>query len=89
MECQVCEINLPKCPEVVLRVSVSDSRRQAVERFTKEFAPLITSGPPGLAGYATGRPQVRQVFAYWPTLVPKQLVKPQVSVKPATQWAQS
>ena len=79
----------PTCREIVLRVSVSDPRREAVERFTKEFAPLITSGPPGLAGYATGRPQVRQVFAYWPTLIPKQLVKPQVSVKPATQWAQS
>ena len=75
--------------EVVLRVSASDSRRVAVERFSKEFAPLITSGPPGLAGYATGRPQVRQVFAYWPTLVPKQFVKPVVSVKPASQWARS
>lgn len=79
----------PTCREVVLRVSVSDPRRDAVERFTKELAPLITSGPPGLAGYATGRPQVRPIFAYWPTLVPKQFVKPTVSVKPATQWARS
>ncbi len=63
----------PPSLEVVLRVSVHDSRREAVERFTKEFAPLITTGPPGLAGYATGRPQVRLVYAYWPTLIPKQL----------------
>ncbi len=41
--------------EVMLRVSVRDRRREAVERFTKEFAPLICNGPPGLAGYATGR----------------------------------
>jgi hypothetical protein len=66
--------------EVMLRVTVYDARREAVERFTKEFAPLITSGPPGLAGYASGRPQVRPVFAYWPTLVPKQLIQSKLQV---------
>jgi hypothetical protein len=71
--------------EVVLRVSVRDARREAVERFAKEFAPLITSGPPGIAGYATGRPQVHPVFAYWPTLVPKKFVRPSVCVKTAVQ----
>lgn len=74
--------------EVMLRVSVRDGRREAVERFTKEFAPLITSGPPGLAGYATGRSSVRPVFAYWPTLVPKELVPPRVEVRPASEWLQ-
>ena len=72
--------------EVVLRVSVHDSRREAVERFAKEFAPLITSGPPGLAGYAVGRPQVRPVFAYWPTLVPKCFIESKVAVKAAHEW---
>ena len=57
--------------EVVLRVTAHDPRREAVECFARQFAPLITSGPAGLAGYAAGRPQVRPVFAYWPTLVPK------------------
>jgi hypothetical protein len=32
-------------PEVVLRVSVHDPSKEAVERFAKEFAPLVTSGP--------------------------------------------
>ena len=72
--------------EVVLRVSTRDRRREAVERFTKEFAPLITSGPPGLAGYASGRSAVRPVFAYWPSLVPKELVNAQVQVRPARDW---
>ncbi len=58
-------------PEVVLRVAVHDPRREAVERFTKEFAPLVTSGPPGVTGYATGRPPVREVYAYWPALIEK------------------
>ncbi len=72
--------------EVVLRVSVRDGRRDAVERFTKEIAPLITSGPPGLAGYASGRSPVRPVFAYWPTLVPKELVNARVEVRAASAW---
>jgi len=75
--------------EVVLRVSVRDGRREAVERFTKEFAPLITSGPPGLAGYAGGRSPVRTVLAYWPTLVPKELVTAHAEVKSADQWSSS
>ena len=72
--------------EVMLRVSVDDARKAAVERFAKEFAPLITSGPPGIAGYASGRPTVRPVFAYWPTLVPKSLVKPKFEVRTAKDW---
>lgn len=72
--------------EVMLRVTVADPRREAVERFTKEFAPLITSGPPGIAGYASGRPSVRPVFAYWPTLVPKSLLSPSIEVRPAKEW---
>jgi hypothetical protein len=67
-------------PEVVLRVAVRDPRRGAVERFTKEFAPLVTSGLPGTTGYTTGRPPVREVFAYWPALVRKSAVTPRVEV---------
>lgn len=68
--------------EVVLRVSVQDSRKEAVERFTKELAPLVTSGTPGVTGYTTGRPAVREVFAYWPALVQKHLVESRVSLLP-------
>jgi len=73
--------------ELVLRVAAHDPRREAVECFAKQFAPLITSGPAGLAGYAAGRPQVRPVFAYWPTLVPKSLVDPHVEVHRAKEWS--
>jgi hypothetical protein len=66
--------------EIVLRVSVRDSRRAVVERFTKEIAPLVTSGPPGVTGYATGRPPVREVFGYWPALVSKKMVTAQVAL---------
>lgn len=67
---------LPKCapPEAVCRISARDKRRAVIDRFTKEFAPLVTSGPPGVTGYATGRPPVREVFAFWPALVRKDRV---------------
>ena len=52
----------------------------AVERFTKEFAPLVTSGFAGTTGYTTGRPPVREVFAYWPALIAKSAVTPVVEV---------
>lgn len=67
-------------PEVVLRVAVHDQRRSAVERFTREFAPLVTSGLPGTTGYTTGRAAVREVFAYWPALVAKSVVRPRVTL---------
>jgi hypothetical protein len=67
-------------PEVVLRVAVRDANRAVVERFTKELAPLVTSGPPGVSGYTTGRPPVREVFAYWPALVDKNAVAPRVEI---------
>jgi hypothetical protein len=70
----------PEPVEVVLRVTVRDSRRPVVERFTKEFAPLVTSGPPGVTGYTSGRPAVREVFGYWPALVAKTVVSPKVTM---------
>jgi hypothetical protein len=57
--------------ECVLRVSVKDKRKEAVERFTKEVASLVTSGPPGVTGYTTGRSKVRPVFGFWPCLLRK------------------
>lgn len=73
---------LPKCdpPEVMMRVAVRDPRKAAVERFTKEFAPLVTSGFAGTTGYTVGRPPVREVFAYWPALIAKSALAPKVEV---------
>jgi hypothetical protein len=75
--------------EVVLRIAVADADRAKVERFTREIAPLITSGPAGLAGYAAGRSAVRPVLAYWPALVAKDRVTTKVEVKRAGEWVTS
>ncbi len=66
--------------EVVLRVGVRSQDRKAIERFGKEVAPLILTGPPGVTGFAGGRPKPSDVVAYWPALIPKSEVTPIVEV---------
>lgn len=80
-DCVPGVVGAAKPPEVVLRVAARDSRRPVIERFTKEFAPLVTSGPPGVTGYTTGRPPVREVFAYWPALIAKNAVAATVQLQ--------
>lgn len=63
--------------ETVLRVSVAADTKEPVERFTREIVPLVTCGPQGVTGYATGRPKVLPIFGYWPTLIAKSAVQPQ------------
>jgi hypothetical protein len=67
-------------PEVQLRVGVRGQDRAAIERFTKEIAPLILTGPPAVTGFAGGRPKVEEIVAYWPALIPKKEIQPQVEV---------
>jgi len=67
-------------PEVQLRVGVRGQDRSAVERFTKEIAPLILTGPPAVTGFAGGRPKVEEIVAYWPALIPKEEISPRVEV---------
>jgi len=67
-------------PEVQLRVGVRGQDRSAIERFTKEIAPLILTGPPAVTGFAGGRPKVEEIVAYWPALIPKEEITPVVEV---------
>jgi Acyclic terpene utilisation family protein AtuA len=67
-----------KINEIVLRVSVRSKDYNSVERFGKEIAPLILTGPPSVTGFAGGRPKPSEVVAYWPALIPKKLVHPEV-----------
>jgi hypothetical protein len=64
--------------EVVLRVGVRSQDYNAVERFGKELAPLILTGPPGVTGFAGGRPKPSEVISYWPALIPKSAVQPEI-----------
>ena len=67
-------------PEVQLRVGVRGDNRAAVERFTREIAPLVLNGPPSVTGFAGGRPKVEEIVAYWPALIDKREVNTRVEI---------
>jgi hypothetical protein len=67
-------------PEVQLRVGVRGQSKADVERFTKEIAPLILTGPPAVTGFAGGRPKVEEIMAYFPALIPKSLIETNVEI---------
>ncbi|MFL5503535.1 MAG: acyclic terpene utilization AtuA family protein [Gemmatimonadaceae bacterium] len=67
-------------PEVQLRVGVRGNDRAAVERFTREIAPLVLNGPPSVTGFAGGRPKVEEIVAYWPALIDKSVVQTRVDI---------
>lgn len=68
-------------PEVQLRIGVRGRDREAVERFSREIAPLVLTGPPSVTGFAGGRPRVQEIMAYWPALIRKEAVQPHLVVE--------
>ena len=71
----------PDLPEVQLRIGVRGPDRASVERFTREIAPLVLTGPPSVTGFAGGRPRVQEIVAYWPALIDRSVVEPHLSVE--------
>lgn len=66
--------------ETVLRVAVETDSHAAAQRFSRELMPFITAGPQGTTGYAEGRPRVHPVFRYWPCLIARDALAPQVEI---------
>ena len=66
--------------EVVLRMGVRGPDREKVDRFGPELVPLVTSGPPGVTGFAGGRPKATEVVGFWPALMHKRHLTTKVSV---------
>lgn len=71
----------PDPQEVMMRIGVRGPDYKAVERFGKEIAPLILTGPPNVTGFAGGRPRPSEVVAYWPALIEKTHIDPRVRVE--------
>jgi len=65
--------------EGVFRAAVRDPERSKVERFAHTMLGLALQAPPGL-GVFGGRPEVQEAYAYWPALVPRELVVPRIEV---------
>ncbi|MCZ6596484.1 MAG: DUF1446 domain-containing protein [Planctomycetota bacterium] len=66
--------------EVVLRMGVKGPDKEKVDRFGMELVPLVTSGPPGVTGFAGGRPKATEIIGFWPALVKKSHVETRGSV---------
>lgn len=72
--------DLDSLNEVQLRISVHGKSKEKLNRFGKEVAPLILTGPSGVTGFAGGRPKASDVVAYWPALLDKEAASPVVTV---------
>lgn len=66
--------------EVQLRIGVRSRDKASVERFGKEIAPLILTGPPSVTGFSGGRPKPSDVVAYFPALLDRNVVSMSVQV---------
>ena len=81
----VCHAGIAAAPaepaEVILRIGAKGHDRAKLNRLGMEIVPLVTSGPPGVTGFAGGRPKATDIISYWPALISKEKVKCSVSVE--------
>jgi hypothetical protein len=81
----VCHAGIAAPPaepaEVVLRIGAKGQDREKLDRLGMEIVPLVTSGPPGVTGFAGGRPKATDIISYWPALISREKVTCSVSVE--------
>ncbi|MCA9322079.1 MAG: DUF1446 domain-containing protein [Planctomycetes bacterium] len=81
----VCHAGITAAPadpsEVVLRLGAKGPDRKKIDRFGQEIVPLVTSGPPGVTGFAGGRPKATDIISYWPALIDKKRIQTKVTVE--------
>ncbi len=71
----------PDPEEVMMRIGVRGQDYKSIERFGKEIAPLILTGPPNVTGFAGGRPKPSDVVAYYPALIKKEFIDSRLKVE--------
>lgn len=67
--------------EILMRVGAKGPDRKKLDVIGRELAPLVTAGPPGLTGFAGGRPRATEIVGYWPALIDKSKVTTRVNVE--------
>lgn len=77
--CQKSMVEEIEPNEVLLKLSVYDNNKNKLIEFSKGIAPLILSGPPGVA-VTGGRPRIQNVMSYWPSLISKKLISAGVAL---------
>ncbi len=71
----------PEPAEIVLRIGAKGKDQSVLNRLGMEIVPLVTSGPPGVTGFAGGRPKASDVISYWPALIDKAKIQTKVTVE--------
>ncbi len=81
----VCHAGIAAAPEepaeVILRIGARSKDASKLNRLGMEVVPLVTSGPPGVTGFAGGRPKATEIISYWPALLSKGKIETSVSVE--------
>lgn len=84
----VCHAGIAPAPqdpaEVILRIGAKGKDAAKLDRLGMEIVPLVTSGPPGVTGFAGGRPKATEIISYWPALISRERVQCRVSVEEVT-----
>ncbi|HEY3699209.1 MAG TPA: acyclic terpene utilization AtuA family protein, partial [Spongiibacteraceae bacterium] len=52
--------------EIMMRIGAKGADAKKLNILGTEIAPLITSGPPGVTGFAGGRARATEIVGYWP-----------------------
>ena len=67
--------------EIIMRVGAKGADKKLLDFLGRELAPLVTGGPPGITGFAAGRPSASEIVGYWPALIDKNKVRTTVTVE--------
>ena len=67
--------------EIMMRLGAKSDNAKVLNLLSREIAPLLLSGPPGITGYASGRARATEAIGYWPTLINKDKITTSVTVK--------
>jgi Acyclic terpene utilisation family protein AtuA len=65
--------------EIVVRYAARCTSAEEARKVFAECVPLYNNGPAGLAGVGT-RPPLKELFALWPCLIPREYIKQKVEM---------
>ena len=72
--------------DLIFRMSAQDPSERNIYQFSREFSPLVTTGPPGISGYIGGLHKVQAKINFFPFLLPKNEFTGEISIKIARDW---
>ncbi len=77
--CHRSLVHAPDGNEILLRLGARAMEEKDLRLFGKMIPSLILSGPPGVAVIG-GVPKAQKVMSYWPALMPKNAVHPEIAL---------